>query len=71
MTHMQEAAIIDKCISRDGRLAYLRAMEYGGAYTIRGNSIVRTDSNGSVDVVMDIDQVKVRIKENEKVLVLE
>lgn len=70
MAHKQEAAIIDECISRDGRLAYLRAMDYGGAYTIRGNSIVRTDSNDSI-VVVNIGQVKVRVKENEKVIVLD
>jgi hypothetical protein len=70
MTHKQEAAIIDECISRDGRSAYLRAKEYGIAYTIRGNAIVRTDSNDSV-VVVNIGQVKVRVKGNEKVIVID
>lgn len=70
MTHKQEAAIIDECISRDGKLAYLRAKDFGGAYTIRGNSIVRTNSNGTI-VVVNIEQVRVRVKENEKVLALD
>lgn len=71
MTHKQETAIINECISRDGKLAYLRAMNFGGAYTIRGNSIVWTKSDGTNIVLLNINQVKVRVKENEKVLVLD
>ena len=71
MTHKQEAAIIDECISRDGKLAYFRAMDFGGAYIVKGNSIVRTNSDGTNIVVLNINQVKVRVKENEKVLVLD
>lgn len=68
---MKEADIIVECISRNGKMAYFRAKECGGAYTVRGNSIVRTNSDGSTVVVRSIEQVKVRLKKNEKVRILE
>ena len=67
---MPEAKVIAECISRDGKAAYRRARNNGGAYTVRGNSIVRTSADGSTIVVRNIDQVKVRLKEDEKVIVL-
>lgn len=67
---MPEAKVIAECISRDGKAAYRRARNSGGAYTVRGNSIVRTRADGSTIVVRNIDQVKVRLKEDEKVIVL-
>ena len=67
---MPEAKVIAECISRDGKAAYRRARNSGGAYTVRGNSIVRTSADGSTIVVRNIDQVKFRLKEDEKVIVL-
>lgn len=67
---MPEAKVIVDCISRDGKTAYRRAKNSGGAYTVRGNSIIRTGADGSTVVVRNIEQVKVRLKENEKVIVL-
>ena len=67
---MPEAKVIVDCISRNGKAAYRRARNSGGAYTVRGNSIVRTSSDGSTIVVRNIEQVKVRLKEDEKVIVL-
>lgn len=67
---MPEAKVIADCISRDGKAAYRRARNSGGAYTVRGNSIVRTSADGSSIIVRNIEQVKVRLKEDEKVIVL-
>lgn len=67
---MPEAVLIKNCISRDKKTAYHRAKNSGGAYTVRGNSIVRTESNGSVVVVKNIKQVKVRLKKEDRVVVL-
>lgn len=67
---MPEAKVIADCISRNGKAAYRRARISGGAYTVRGNSIVRTSADGSTIVVRSIEQVKVRLKENEKIIVL-
>lgn len=67
---MKEVNKIVKCISRNGKTAYRRAINSGGAYTVRGNSIVRTSADGSTIVIRNIEQVKVRLKENEKVIVL-
>ena len=67
---MPEAKVIAECISRDGKAAYRRARNSGGAYTVRGNSIVRISADGSTIVVRNIDQVKVRLKEEEKIIVL-
>jgi hypothetical protein len=67
---MPEAKVIAECISRDGKAAYRRARNSGGAYTVRGNSIVRTRADGSTDVVRNIPQVRVRVEESKKVIVL-
>jgi hypothetical protein len=67
---MPEARIINECISRDGKTAYRRAINSGGAYTVRGNSIVRTSADGSTAVVRNIKPVKVRLKENERIIEL-
>lgn len=67
---MPEAKVISQCISRNGKAAYHRARNSGGAYTVRGNSIVRTSADGSTIVIRNIEQVKVRLKEDEKVIVL-
>jgi hypothetical protein len=67
---MPEAKVIIDCISRNGKTAYRRARNNGGAYTVRGNSIVRTRADGSTDVVRNIPQVRVRVEESKKVIVL-
>ena len=67
---MKEDNKIVKCISRNGKTAYRRAINSGGAYTVRGNSIVRTRADGSTDVVRNIPQVRVRVEESKKVIVL-
>lgn len=67
---MTEARKIKQAIARDNRSAYRSAKAAGRAYTLRGNSIVHTKADGSIIVVRNIEQVRVRLKENEKVIVL-
>ncbi len=39
------------------------------AYTMRGKSIVKVSQCGSLQVIKELDQAKVRISEEEKVIV--
>lgn len=67
---MQDYKKIVKCISQDGKSAYHRARKGSGAYVIRGNSIVKTDAKGNIMVVKGLSQVKVRLKDDDRVIVL-
>lgn len=67
---MVESELIVKCISRDKKTAYHRARKNGGAYIVRGNSIIKTNSGGEIHIVKNLPQLKVRVKEGEKVIVL-
>lgn len=72
ITHnnMVEAKAIIDCIIRDKKSAYQRAKRSEGAYTMRGKSIVKVSQDGSVEVIKELDQAKVRISKEEKVIVL-
>lgn len=67
---MVEAKAIIDCIIRDKKSAYQRAKRSKGAYTMRGKSIVKVSQDGSVEVIKELDQAKVRISKEEKVIVL-
>lgn len=67
---MTDSKKIIKCITSDGKTAYRRARMAGGAYTLRGNSIVRVDCAGSVHIVKGIGQVKVRVRQQDKEIVI-
>lgn len=67
---MVEAKAIIDCISRDNKSAYHRARKSKGAYTMRGKSIVKVFRDGSVQVIKELDQAKVRISKEEKVIVI-
>lgn len=66
---MVEAKAIIDCITRDKKSAYHRAKRSKGAYTMRGKSIVKVSQDGSVEVIKELDQAKVRISKEEKVIV--
>lgn len=66
---MVEAKAIIDCITRDKKSAYHRAKRAKGAYTMRGKSIVKVSQDGSVEVIKELDQAKVRISKEEKVIV--
>lgn len=68
---MAEAKVIVDCITRDNKSAYHKAKQSKGAYTMRGKSIVKVSRDGSVQVIKELDQAKVRISEKEKVIVFE
>lgn len=67
---MRDYEKIAQCISQDGRSAYHRARKGSGAYIVRGNSIVKTDAKGNIRVVKGLNQVKARLKEEEKIIVI-
>ena len=67
---MPEAKVIVKCITRDKKSAYHRAKSAKGAYMVRGKSIVRVAQDGSVQVIKQLNQAKVRISEKEKVIII-
>lgn len=66
---MVEAKAIIDCITRDNKSAYHQAKQSKGAYTIRGKSIVKVSRDGSVQVIKELDQARVRISEQNKVIV--
>ncbi len=67
---MPEIRLISDSIAKDNKSAYHRAKDSSGAYIVRGNSIVKRSSDGSVKTVKSLSQVKVRLKTEEKVIVI-
>lgn len=58
---MTEASRIRKSIAKDRRSAYTRAKNNDSAYTVRGNKIVKSMSDGSVETIKLLPQTKVLV----------
>ena len=67
---MTEFNIIKRELARNGNRAFNKAKSTSGAYIMRGNSIVHVTSDGSIQVVKRTNQVRVRIKESDKIVVI-
>ena len=67
---MTEVNIIKKCLTKEGSKAFEKGKKNSGAYVMRGNSIVKVTSNGSIEVVERTSQAKVKVKEADRVVVL-
>lgn len=67
---MSETKKIKQILAKDGSKAYKDVKSQSGAYVMRGNSIVRVTSDGSISVVKRTKQSKVRIKESDRVVVI-
>ena len=67
---MTEVERIKERLAKEGNRAYESAKNNSGAYVMRGNSIVRVSSDGSIVVVKRISQTKVKVKESDKVVVM-
>ena len=68
---MTEVERIKERLAREGNRAYENAKNNSGAYVMRGNSIVRVNSDGSIVVVKRTSQTKVKVKESDRVVVIE
>lgn len=67
---MTEVSKIKNSLAKEGSKAYESGKNNSGAYVMRGNSIVKVTSNGSIEVVQRTSQAKVRVKEADRVVVL-
>lgn len=67
---MTEVNKIKKSLEKDGNKAFEKGKKSSGAYIMRGNSIVRITSNGGIEVVKRIGQVRVKIKDSDRVVVI-
>ena len=54
--------------SLTSKKAYEQAKENGGAYVVRGRSIVRVLKDGTIEFIKKLGQAKTRLKENEKIV---
>ena len=68
---MTEVRRIKERLAKEGNRAYENAKNNSGAYVMRGNSIVRVNSDGSVVVVKRTNQAKVKVKESNRVVVID
>ena len=67
---MTEFKAIKQELARNGDRAYNKAKSTSGAYIMRGNSIVHVTSDGSIQVIKRSSQVRVRIKDSDRVVVI-
>ena len=67
---MTEVKKIKQELARNGDIAYEKAKNSTGAYVMRGNSIVKVTADGSIHVEKKLGQVKVRIKDSDRVVVM-
>ena len=68
---MTEINKIKQGLAKSGKNAYVRSKSSSGAYVMRGNSIVRvTAGEPTVVVKHNVGQVRVKLKESDKVIVL-
>lgn len=67
---MTELKLIKASLAKDGKKAYLSRKSQSGAYILRGNSIVRVTQNGSIEVIKRIPQVRVRVKDQDRVIII-
>ena len=68
---MTEVKKIKNSLAKEGNRAFENGKNNSGAYVMRGNSIVKVTSNGSIEVVERTSQAKVKVKEADRVVVLE
>lgn len=67
---MTEVKKIKNSLAKEGNRAFENGKNSSGAYVMRGNSIVKVTSNGSIEVVERTSQAKVKVKEADRVVVL-
>ncbi len=67
---MTEVNIIKKSLKSEGSKAFEKGKNSTGAYVMRGNSIVRVTSNGSIEFVKKTSQTRVKIKDANRVIVI-
>lgn len=67
---MTEVKLIKKSLAKNGHKAFEEVKGRSGAYVMRGNSIVRVSSDGSIVVVKRTKSVKVKIKDSDRVVVI-
>ena len=68
---MTEVRRIKEKLAKEGNRAYENAKNNSGAYVMRGNSIVRVNSDGSFVVVKRTNQTKVKVKKSDRVVVID
>jgi len=67
---MTEINKIKQGLAKSGKNAYVQSKSSSGAYVMRGNSIVRVTAGEPTVVVKNVGQVRVKLKESDKVIVL-
>lgn len=67
---MTEVKIIKATLAKEGKKAYLSRKSQNGAYVMRGNAIVRVTQDGSINVVKRVPQTRVRLKDQDKLIIV-
>ena len=67
---MTEVKKIKASLAKDGRKAYVSRKNETGAYIMRGNAIVRVTQNGSIEVVKRVPKSRVKVKDQDRVIVV-
>lgn len=67
---MTEIKKIKASLAKDGQKAYVSRKSQTGAYVMRGNAIVRVTQNGSIEVVKRVPKSRVKVKEQDRVIVV-
>lgn len=67
---MTEFNIIKQELAKNGNRAFNKAKNTSGAYIMRGNSIVHVTSDGSIKVIKKTGQVRVRVNDSDRVVVI-
>lgn len=67
---MTEVKIIKATLAKEGKKAYLSRKSQNGAYVMRGNAIVRVTQDGSINVVKRVPQTRVRLKDQDKLIII-
>lgn len=67
---MTEVKKIKASIAKDGQKAYVSRKNQNGAYIMRGNAIVRVTQNGSIEVVKRVSKSRVKVKAQDRVIVV-
>ncbi len=67
---MTEINRIKQSLARKGKKAYESCKNNTGAYVMRGNSIVRVTSDGSISVVKRTQPVSVKINDSDRAVVI-
>lgn len=67
---MTEVKIIKATLAKEGEKAYLSRKSQNGAYVMRGNAIVRVTQDGSINVVKRVPQTRVRLKDQDKLIII-